>query len=413
MLISEKMNAEKREEFLTKYASVFLVLFSITFIPLEPRGFGAYKLVLMISSIIVFFYASRGKFSRAWTLGLICLALQLLSAYWNSATFRASTFFFSCGFYFMYISFYNLICQEEVFSIPQFIRLLKVLISLFFVFCILQQICILVGLHYFPLINLTYVLGRGLGCNSLCLEPSHFARYLLVFYYAYLKCNEYQDDKGNLSLKDLLSSEHRITTLMFLWMMLTMGSGTAFVCLGVLSLYFINKRNWFYVFPFTLFFFFLVNTFSDFSPLQRATAMGEAITSFDQKTVIKTDASAASRITPILNSFDVDLTSPDTWFGKGIDANTLQGVYNRTLFDDYGLLYYLASMALSLCCAYRFNSLGFIFLILGIGGGATNNVYYAWYLMIIMTCVRHFHDKKYDLNSREGETSIIIINEED
>ena len=122
------------------------------------------------------------------------------------------------------------------------------MIYAYFIVCIIQQAFIMVGIRVFPLINLTYELyNRGYGCYSLSMEPSTFARFMLVFYYAYVKCHEYIRGEGPFNLRELFGKEHYKITLMFLWMMTTMGSGTAYVCLIVFTLYFVRWHNWYYM----------------------------------------------------------------------------------------------------------------------------------------------------------------------
>ena len=67
------------------------------------------------------------------------------------------------------------------------------------------------------------------------------------------------------------------------------------------------------------------------------------------------------------------------------------------MFDDYGFCLYLIALIMNLTCAYRFFSLGFLFQIGGIAGGAGANIHYAWWLMMIMTCLRFFYDNRHQL----------------
>ena len=272
----------------------------------------------------------------------------------------------------------------------------------YFVVCIIQQIFLLVGINYFPLINLCQILDRGIGCNSLCQEPSTFGRFMLVFYYAYIKCSEYERDGGPFTLKELFSGEHKWVTIRFLWMMLTMGSGTAFVCLILLSLYFVRRNNWYYVIPLLTIGYSLIQA-SGIEALDRATSTIEATSTLDARTIRATDSSAAARITPMLNALNADYTKFETWFGKGIDAGHAMGA-KATMFDDYGLMFYIIAQLLNFTCAYNFWSLATIFILTGVGGGgAGTNIQYCWTLMMVMTCVKYFHDNRYNPEIYEEE----------
>lgn len=266
----------------------------------------------------------------------------------------------------------------------------------YFVVCIIQQLFLLAGFSYVPEINLWKVLDRGIGCNSLATEPSHFARFMLVFYYAYVKCCEYKRGEGAFTIQELFSGEHRWVTIRFLWMMFTMGSGTAFVCLIIFCLYFVRRHNWYYVIPILTICYLLIQA-SGIEHLDRATGVMNEVAKLDKAGAQEADGSGASRISPLLNSFKVDLTKFETWFGHGIDYSRNNNLIIRqtaTLFDDYGLIWYILSLIFAFSCAYNFWSLATIFMFAGIGGGCSGNIQYAWELMMVMTCVKYFYENR-------------------
>ena len=364
------------------------------------------KMALMISSIIVLLFYSF-KASKAVVWGIIYLTFQYAVASFHSESFRWSTYIYSILLVLTYISFYNLVWIEKVFTIEHFIRICKWFMMAYFVVCIIQQIALLIGISYMPLINMMTVLDRGLGCQSLTAEPSHFARIMLVFYYAYIKCQEYKRDEGPFTLKELFSGEHKWVTIRFMWMMLTMGSGTAFVCLILLSLYFVRWHNWYYVAPMLIVGYGAIQA-SGIEALDRATNTIEATATLDKKTVQETDGSAAARIAPLLNSFQADFTKKETWLGYGIDYGKRQNSFVRqtaTLFDDYGLMFYIISLFFAFSCGYRFWSLATIFMFAGVGGSMNGNIQYAWELAMVMTCVRYFYENRYNPDIYEDDES--------
>lgn len=381
------------QPFLTKYCTVFLFIYSVFYIPLDGYTISPIKVGLMAISIIMMFFYSL-KASKALIIGCIYLITQYLVAQFHPTSFRWSTLIYSALLVFCYISFYNFVNIEKVFKIEYFIKFLKLYITVFFFICILQQIFILLGIQAFKLINLCYSLNRGLWSNSLAIEPSHFARYMLVAYYAYIKCNEYKRDEGPFTLIELFSGEHKWVSIMFLWMMLTMGSGTAFVCLILLSLYFVRWHNWYYVIPTLIICYGLIQT-SGIEALDRATSTIEATATLDKEIVMQTDGSASVRIAPLLNSLTADFTQAETWFGYGIDAG-VSDKHNRTIFHDYGFIFYIIIVLLNFSCAYNFWSLGTIFIYAGVSGSAGTNIQYAWALMMIMTCVKYFYKNRYN-----------------
>ena len=386
------MIQETQNRGLKLFATFFLIYFNITYVPIEGHvGFGVGRIIAC--SILIFLMLVYSlKLSKAMIIGIVYLLYQFLSASFHPESWRWSTLLFSTAFVFSYISFYNFIVVEKVFSIEHFIKICKWVIMAYFVVCIIQQILTIAGITPVPIVNIMYTLDRGIGCQSLAIEPSHFARIMLVFYYAYIKCSEYKRGEGAFTLKELFSGEHKWVTIRFLWMMLTMGSGTAFVCLILFSLYFVRRHNRYYVMPLLIIGYSLIQA-SGIEALDRATSTIEATSTLDAQTVRETDGSASARITPMLNSLNADFSKFETWFGKGIDAgHKMRGA--KTIFDDYGVIFYIISLTFSFACAYNFWSLATIFMFAGVSGSAGGNIYYAWALMMVVTCVKYFHENK-------------------
>lgn len=382
--------------------SLLCTLFITYYMPIDSVATNApIKICLMLISIITLFLYAL-KITKAFILGIMYLGIQYIVASFHPESFRWSTLIYSSMLVLTYICFYNILYLHKIFTIEYFIKICKGMMMAYFIVCIIQQFLIVLGITYFPIVNMTYALDRGIGCYSLAIEPSHFARYMLVFYYAYVKCCEYKRGEGPFALNELFSGEHKWVTIRFLWMMLTMGSGTAFVCLILFSLYFVRRHNWYYVVPILAICYTLIQA-SGIEALDRATNTIEATMTLDAKTVRKTDGSASARIEPVINSLNADFTQFDTWVGKGIDAG--RSMRNKkTLFDDYGFLFYLLSQIFNFSCAYNFWSLCSVFVFAGVGGGAGTNIQTAWAMMIIMTCVKYFHDNKNDPDIYEDET---------
>ena len=388
----------KEQRGLTLFATILIIFYGIYYMPIDSFAMNApIKMVLMISSIIVLLFYSF-KASKAVIWGIIYLVFQYAVASFHPDTFRWSTYIYSILLVLTFVSFYNLVWIEKVFTIEHFIRICKWFMMAYFVVCIIQQVALFVGINYMPLINMMKVLDRGLGCQSLSMEPSTFGRFMLVFYYAYIKCCEYKRDEGPFTLRELFEGEHKWVTIRFLWMMLTMGSGTAFVCLILFALYFVRAHNWYYIIPALAICYVLILN-SGIEALDRATNTIEATTTLDKKTIQETDGSAAARISPILNSLQADFTKEETWLGHGIDYGKNNSTFSKqtgTLFEDYGLLFYIISLLFTFSCAYSFWSLGCIFMFAGVAGSIGTNIQYAWELAMVMTCVKYFHENRYN-----------------
>lgn len=366
--------------------------------PIDSFGTNApIKTALMASSVIVLLFYTF-KTSKALILGVVYLIFQFVIMNFHPEGVTWNSYIFSALIVLTYVCFYNLVYIEKVFTIEHFIRICKWFMMLYFIWCIMQQMLTIAGIGYFPLFNMMKNLDRGIGCQSLSMEPSTFGRFMLVFYYAYVKCQEYKRDEGPFTLSELFSGEHKWVTIRFLWMMLTMGSGTAFVCLILFTLYFVRKYNWYYIIPILIVCYILIQN-SGIEALDRATNTIEATATLDKETIQATDGSASARISPIINSLNADFSKKETWFGYGIRYGEINNTFSRqtlTLFDNYGFLFYIYTIIFTFSCGYKFWSLGCIFMFAGVGGSMNSNIQYAWELAMVMTCIRYFYENRYN-----------------
>ena len=178
---------------------------------------------------------------------------------------RMSTFYYALMFLSTFCFYYNMVYIRRVFVLEDFLKVVKLVIYAYAGCLVLQQACMLVGIRMFPLLNLMnmkyYSLFR---LNSLAIEPSHAARLLTVYFYAFIKLLEFKDGIAP-SIKKLWG-EHRRVIIAFLYAMVAMGSGTAFVGLAILSLYFIKRQYAVYVVVFASVFYIVV-PFVNYEPL--------------------------------------------------------------------------------------------------------------------------------------------------
>ena len=395
----------KGQRGLTLFATILIIFYGIYYMPIDSFGMNApIKMALMASSIVVLLFYTF-KTSKALILGIMYLIFQYTVASFHPESFRWSTYIYSILLVLTYVCFYNLVYIEKVFTIDHFIRICKWFMMLYFVWCIMQQVLTIAGIGYFPPLNMMKLLDRGIGCQSLSMEPSTFARFMLVFYYAYVKCSEYKRDEGPFTISELFSGEHKWVTIRFFWMMLTMGSGTAFVCLILFALYFVRKDNWYYIIPILVVCYILLQN-SGIEALDRATNTIEATATLDKETVQETDGSASARIAPVINSLNADFSKKETWLGYGIQYGMDNNSFSRqtlTLFDNYGLLFYIFSLIFTFSCAYKFWSLGCIFMFAGVAGSFGTNIQYAWELAMVMTSVRYFYENRHNPEIYEDE----------
>ena len=388
----------KGQKGLTLFATILIIFYGIYYMPIDSFGMNApIKMALMASSIFVLlFYTFKSSKALVW--GVIYLLLQYSVASFHPESFRWSTYIYSILLVLTFICFYNLVWIEKVFTIDHFIKICKWFMMAYFIVCIIQQILTLAGIGYLPYLNMMQILDRGLGCQSLSMEPSTFGRFMLVFYYAYVKCQEYKRDEGPFTLSELFSGEHKWVTIRFLWMMLTMGSGTAFVCLILFSLYFVRKHNWYYVIPMLITSYVLIQA-SGIEHLDRATSVINATATLEKENLEHADGSGASRVAPLINSLNADFSKKETWFGHGVDYVRNNRTFSKqttTLFEEYGFIFYIISLIFAFTCAYRFSSLATLFMFAGVGGSMGSNIQYAWELAMVMTCISYFYENRYN-----------------
>lgn len=375
------------------FATILLVLFLTQIVFIEGYTISYVKVgVMALCPILMFFY--RIPLTKAMILGGVYYVYIVLTASFHPDTFRASTLIYLLLFLLMYVLFYSLV-HTGAFTLQYFIKVVKYLIFAYAICLVLQQICFLFGIRFFPLINLNRQFFLGINkLPSLAIEPSHSARILGVLFYAYLKCNEYLAG-AKLSIFSVFSPKHRWVTIAFLWTMLTMGSGTAFICLGVISLYFMKGFQFLYAIPIFVGIYFILNFF-EVQQFQRALITAQATMTGDVREVADADGSAYTRIAPTLNALKMDLSDLKNWFGEGCDIGSkYRGTERQYVgrINEYGLVGYILSLFLIFSCSIIPLSLPTAMFFLGVGGG-TSNIAYAWGLLMIFTCVRYFQIKE-------------------
>ena len=383
-------------------AIAYLILMSTQYILIEGLGVSNLKFAAMCFAPII--WVSNFKvFSKAFVAGGIFIIFILFSTLYNFGNFRLSTVVYKISFVMMFVAYYDLVYHNNIFSIDEFINLIKKFIIIFFGFLILQQIVILAGFQSLPIINYVSFVDRGVGSNSLTLEPSHTARLLTVFMLALLRMYEIKRKHSVLLVSEFFR-ENKYVVLAFLWMMISMGSGTAFAGLAILLLYFM-KIQYSIVISSIFIIFYLSIPYIDFKPFNRARDIVQASISLDQQRIIDADESAASRILPFFNTFNsFDYKDTETWLGNGTDIDEVKYLskdHKISHIVDYGLICYLVSIIFYLiCCSHKIFSLeNLIFIVLM--ATSINNIAYVWGILMIFTTSNFFIKNATRLNGSD------------
>ena len=225
--------------------------------------------------------------------------------------------------------------------------------------------------------------------NTLAIEPSHAARLLTVFFYGLLKLGQYKNDGTPLKISELWA-EYKLPIIAFLYTMICIGSGTAFVGLAILSLYFLKKEYIIAVLVGATTFYMAV-PYIDYEPLTRAIEIFNATLTGDTETITKTDSSAAARVNIILDTFThLDITDSTVWFGSGTDSIAKDGKHIISAITDYGLFSYITKLFFFFgCCFTSIFSLETLMFIL-LFGMNIGNIAYGFATLMVFATIKYF-----------------------
>lgn len=380
----------------SKYiAAFYLILMCVAILPLEGWGVSKIKVAAMAAAPLIILIKVP-VLTKAALWGTVYLLYVVFDLLLQGLPFRASTIIYLIMFVLMFVMYNNLI-YTEAFTIDFYIKLIKYMLYAFIICIILQQLLVLAGIRYFPLLNL---MGQPYlsvtRVNSLTWEPSSSARIMTVSFLAFMKTNEIKYGTP-LTIRKLFGN-YKWLTFGFLYAMVTMGSGTAFVGLAILSLYFLKKQYITFIIPVLLASYFIIPLIN-YEPLNRAMNAFEIILSDDPHRIAKDDTSAAVRMKPLINTFtNIDLTDKKTWFGEGTDASQKYSIRTKDFdkqmmsgINDYGLIgFILGVILIASCCLTRFLSIETLLLFILVGL-TINNISYIWGIYMIWVPVKYFH----------------------
>lgn len=378
---------KKHDKFSDYNIALFTIIFmNIQLIPIEGFKISTLKVIFMAMCPFITFYRCR-EFSKATMWGFVFWGVTVALSVLQFGTPRMSTFYYTALFLFAFNMYYNFVYQKHVFTLNEFIDILKFLIFAYCACLLLQQASMLAGMRSNAFANMVdvgyYELFR---LNSLAIEPSHAARLLTVLMFALLKCTEYK--LGYPPSPRYLWATYRWVICAFLYTMIGIGSGTAFVGLAILSLYFMKPKYAFLVVV-AGFALYTIIPLIDYEPLNRAMAVFEATKTGDTDEVIQADRSAASRVNIIVDTFKyTDFSDSQMWFGRGIGAYYPYAVNSHIV--DYGLISYFLKVGMFLsCCFTGFISLEMLMFIL-LFSTNIGNIAYGWGALMVFTTVKYF-----------------------
>lgn len=395
-----QLSVLKKEDsiFSDYHIALFTIVFmNIQFLPIEGYPLSMPKIVFMALSPFICCFKSP-HFSKATMWGIFFWIVTVGISFFQPVPQRMSTFYYTALFLFVFNLYYNLVHINHVFSIDDFINIIRFIIKAYFICLICQEISMLIGLRYNPLVNMMgfryYELFR---LNSLGIEPSSSARTLAVLFYALLKLTEYKNGKAP-TIKYLYSN-YKWTIIAFLYTMIAMGSGTAIVCLAILSLYFMKKDYAVFIIILSLLLYIFIPII-DYTPLNRALEVLNASLTGNSEVVRQTDHSASTRVNIILDTFKyLDITDSNIWIGNGVDTAQFQKHAIVTGISEFGLISYIVKMGMFFsCCFTGLFTLEILMYVL-IFGINIGNIAYGWGALMVFSTIKYFKENEYNWNS--------------
>ncbi|TXD47757.1 hypothetical protein [Polaribacter sp. IC073] len=374
---------------------VVIILVSTAIAPSFALGEGNRNLLLIgvmsISPIIVIMYEKLDN--DDFLLLMFMASIILFPLVFHPESMRWSTILYSCMFCLTFIA-YKRLLYDSNFTVSDFQKLLKFLIFAYFFVLVIQQFCVLTGLPIFNISN--YDPKTPWKLNALAAEPSHSARILPLLMYCYLVAVEIRSGQ-KYNLKNGIKKDKWVWGA-FVWSMITMGSGAAFLFLGLFFLKIIKFRNLIPVIGFMVALL-VVSSFLEIKALDRTYKTIEATLTFNDAAILKADHSAAMRIVPfMILSKMVGISSMNDWFGNGIDftstilSNRIPGVPKGAtgggslqIWLEYGIISFSLFIFFSLITSIRKEKfIGFLFwCLLVLIVGVNNQIVWLFLLLFI------------------------------
>lgn len=335
---------------------IYLLLFSSAIYPAPFLNKETGMSYLLIGAMLCSFCSIFNKkqfFKIEIILYLFLVFLWLFPLVSNASSFRASTVMFTTLYVFSYVAYMKGL-SRGFFSLESYIALLKGFIIAYFCMLVVQQICVLFDL---PVLNANnYTPLNAWKLNALSAEPSHSARIIAVLMYSHLIMNELVQRKKitliNYFMKD------RLMILTFLWLMLTMGSGTAFLMVALLIMRFLHLKD-FWLLGLLLGLGGVLISVLELQAFDRFSNFFVAVISLDQGQMILADHSASVRVVPFIIAADkLSLFSLSGLIGNGIDfTKTFMSSAFPGVVDDFtggGLFSFALEFGWPLCVTFLY-----------------------------------------------------------
>lgn len=358
--------------------------------------------IMMASPLLYVLHKLQHRIYKVDLLTILMMLVMFMCAYIHTQSWRSSTFFYSCMYFFTFLLFYGIIHSGSI-SLKWFMKVNKWLIYSYAVMVVVQQACLIVGMEPINFTQSEAVFeDTAFRINSLSPEPSHIARFVLIFMVSYLSLRTVELQRKYNLTKDFKKDKY--VWIAYFWSMLTIGSATAllYVCLAMIPM--LSKKNIIYLAIAVACAIFIILSV-DMRSFDRAVNIIPAAMSLDIQELFYIDASAAWRIAPLILMFKfLDPFSVNFLIGNGIDFQRslcerfLIGYTEAaptggfvTMVMDYGIISFVMLLVIMFTACYdkQYRFLFWVFLIVVLPFIALNTQIF-WCVLMFFSANKYY-----------------------
>jgi hypothetical protein len=208
------------------FAAFLLIFMSGQLVLLEGNLLSWPKMIVMAASPVILFSLRVNPFSPGMLYGGLYWLTICMTSLLHPYKVNHMSIWFTVPFILLF-GCYDALLKEHVFTRDDFEKILLWVMNAYLLFLILQQLCWLVGIHQIALFNRWKPLGFKF--QSLGLEPSYAARLFGAYAFAYLELLRLKH--GHKLDPKFLWKNYRWPTIAIVYVLVTLGSGTAWGCL--------------------------------------------------------------------------------------------------------------------------------------------------------------------------------------
>lgn len=319
----------------------------------------------LTAGLLVFDYFSSNRLTKMDFLTWLLIFVLYLCANRHPERWRPSTFYYTCMFLITFLYFVRLLYQDKI-DIRTYIKVLRFLIFAFTITIIIQEVCIIAGIepiNYTQNVESFFEENR-IRANGLASEPSMVSSEIMILMSSYILMRQEIDGAKYDFLREF--KKDKLLWLSYFWSMLSTGSTTGVLLVGMTLIPLVSRKNLFFILLFVLVGTIFVLNYQG-RAFNRATAFIPALFSMDMAKMIDADDSAAWRVVPLMLMFKY--YQPFTMnglFGSGIDYQkdlcarwlnvgdefTPSGGVMASMMN-YGLVPFLLLVVLMIICSYN------------------------------------------------------------